>query len=267
MNKTNDKIRAKINSRWKFNSSHKDYHKFAPFVPGIFTFGNVLAGFASLANSSQGKYVDAAFLIVIGALFDFLDGRIARLMESASHIGIQLDSLADFLTFGIAPGFLLFSIGGYGFGDWKFLFPILYIIAGAFRLARYNILARESDITEFRGLPIPMAGVLIAAFFLFSFEVWGEIRYQKYYPAFLALLAWLMISNVKYIREIIFLPKKVWLNVFILTLPIIAILYKPKLFIFPFVALYILFGLVRELYWQVVDPIRRRNEFHSDNCD
>ncbi|HDG67872.1 MAG TPA: CDP-diacylglycerol--serine O-phosphatidyltransferase, partial [candidate division Zixibacteria bacterium] len=88
--------------------SKKRIKRFAPIVPGIFTMGNMFSGFVSILHSTAGKTISGAWLIILGAVFDLLDGKIARMTRTTSEIGVQLDSFSDFLTFGVAPGVLLF---------------------------------------------------------------------------------------------------------------------------------------------------------------
>ncbi len=227
--------------------------KFAPLVPGVFTVGNFLCGFLSIMHCMTGKYINAAWLIILGALFDLLDGKVARLTHGTSEMGMQLDSFADFLTFAIAPGIMLFSMGIYSLKNWKFIIPILFLLAGAFRLARYNITTDPMRRKSFQGLPIPLAAVCLASFTIFSFDVWGEMRYAGFFTPAIVLLSWLMISNVRYPAGFGFLHLTThrWR---------IVLLVKPKWFIFPFMAVYICHGFIREIVWIV----RRADREESD---
>lgn len=238
--------------------------KLAPLVPGVFTVGNFLCGFLSIMHCMTGKYINAAWLIILGALFDLLDGKVARLTRGTSEMGVQLDSFADFLTFAIAPGIMLFSMGIYSLKNWKFIIPILFLLAGAFRLARYNITTLADPMRRkfFQGLPIPLAAVCLAGFTIFSFDVWGEMRYEGFFTPAIVLLSWLMISNVQYPAGFGFLHLTThrW-RIALLSVPFLAILIKPKWFIFPFIAAYICHGFIREIVWIV----RRVDREESDD--
>ncbi len=228
---------------------------FAPVMPGVFTVGNMVAGFISILLSTSGKTGSAAYAILLGGIFDLVDGKVARLTKSTSEIGVQLDSFSDFLSFGVAPAVLLFSMNIYAAGKWDFLIPVLYLIAGAFRLARYNVTAEHDVKKDFRGLPIPLAAALVTSFVLFSEAVWGMVKYPQFFTPGLILLAWLMVSNVKYSAKInIGLGKKTKfriVKVLLLAALIFGLAIKFRYVFFPAVALYVSLGFFRELYWVV----------------
>ncbi|MCD6594333.1 CDP-diacylglycerol--serine O-phosphatidyltransferase [bacterium] len=241
--------------------ANKRFKKFVPVVPGIFTIGNMFAGFVSILHSTSGRVVSGAWLIIIGGIFDLLDGKVARLTRGTTEFGVQLDSFADFLTFGVAPGILLFSLGIYNFKNWGFLIPVIFLIAGAFRLARYNVTASPHKKTDFQGLPIPLAAIFVASFIIFTDNIWGSIKFTAFFTPMMILLAWLMISNVRYpANPFIFSIKGFNWKVFVLAAILVAILVKPRWFIFPTIAIYILNGFVREIYWIV-----RRTDKEVDN--
>ncbi len=224
--------------------------RFVPIVPGIFTVGNMIAGFVSILHSTSGNTVSGAWLIILGAVFDLLDGKIARLTHSTSEIGVQLDSFADFLTFGVAPGMLLFSLDIYSLKKWGFLIPVLFLLAGAFRLARYNVTATHNVKSDFQGLPIPLAAVFVSSYIIFTDDIWGAIRFPHLFTPALILLSWLMISNVRYSSRPKFLSiKKISWRTFMLALPVGIVLLKPRWFLFPLVGIYIIHGFIREIHW------------------
>ena len=232
--------------------------KLAPIVPGFFTFGNMLCGFISIIQSTEGKYSSGAWLIIFGAMFDMLDGKIARLTRGTSEIGVQLDSLSDFLTFGVAPGILLFSLGIYRFDNWGFIIPVLYLLAGAFRLARYNVNADAHVKADFQGLPIPLAALFVTSFIIFSYEIWDTIKYVQIFTPAMVLLSWLMVSNVRY-PAAPKLPKgkAKWLAVLI-AIPVLATLIKPRWFLFPVILIFIIQGFLKELITNFIKHERKR---------
>ncbi|MFN3597061.1 MAG: CDP-diacylglycerol--serine O-phosphatidyltransferase [Rubricoccaceae bacterium] len=149
-------------------------HRIPPVaVPSAFTLGNLLSGYFSVVQASLGNLEVAAWLIVLAALFDVFDGMVARWAGADSAFGLQLDSLADVVSFGAAPSFLLFSIGLRDFPAGAFI-SALPAIAGAVRLARFNTLADDGIKKDhFVGLPIPAAAGTIVAFILtFQDDTW-----------------------------------------------------------------------------------------------
>ncbi len=244
------------------------FKRFVPLVPGVFTVGNMICGFTSILHSTSGKIVSAAWLIILGAFFDLLDGKVARLTSASSEMGVELDSLADFLTFGISPGILLFSLGIYNMKNWGFVIPILFLLAGSFRLARYNITADPHYKSDFQGLPIPLAAGFVASYILFSYSIWSKIEYTQFFTPSLVLLSWLMISNVRYPSspKFVVIRKLPW-RVLALSLPVVAILIKPRWFLFPVIFLYILHGFIRELYWTVMGVEKEeKDEIQDRDC-
>ncbi len=135
-------------------------------VPSFFTLMNLFSGFLAIISISEGRLYYAAWLIVAAGLFDSLDGLMARLSNSTSQFGIELDSIADVVSFGVAPGFLLYNLG---LSDLHFIGLILSALpplCGAVRLARFNVEATETKGEIFKGLPTPAQALMIAAFYL-----------------------------------------------------------------------------------------------------
>ncbi len=136
-------------------------------VPSFFTLMNLFSGFLALVMIFEGKLIIAAWLIVLAAFFDALDGFMARLTNGDSLFGIELDSLSDVVSFGAAPGFLIYA---YAFGDSpNIVLPLiaaLPVLCGAIRLARFNVEAKTEPSSYFRGLPIPAQAMMLVAFFL-----------------------------------------------------------------------------------------------------
>lgn len=151
-------------------------------VPNLFTIGNLLCGVFSITFNMNGFLEVASILIFLSAIFDLLDGRIARKLKVNSELGVELDSLADIVSFGVAPALLFHSIAEPSiFTSIAF---ILFPTMGALRLARFSI---KPTIGYFKGLPIPAAGLPLAGMSFFSYSnVWIT-----------ALLAILMVSPIK----------------------------------------------------------------------
>ena len=166
-------------------------------VPHLFTMGNLLCGFLALRFVAEGSYVPAAWLIVLAAALDTMDGRIARLIGRDSAFGIELDSLADVCTFGVVPAFMLyhsqFSSG------WGAALAFVFLLCGAFRLARYNVMSHEGGKGElFTGLPIPAAAIGLSQFVVFTGHAWETSHAVQLGVLVTLLLAFLMVSRVEY---------------------------------------------------------------------
>src|SRR6266850_200583 len=182
-------------------------------VPSLFTIGNIFCGYYSVVSTLRGNWDYAAVLIGVGYILDGLDGRIARLTKTASDFGLQLDSLADVITFGIAPGVLAFS---WGFGASQgiegsvarhiyqlgSLASFAFVVCGALRLARFNIQAKLPPETTskryFVGLPIPAGAGMVAAVVHFFKTPTLMIGSALLWSFLILVLAFLMISTVRY---------------------------------------------------------------------
>ncbi len=172
-------------------------------LPNLFTTGNLLCGFLSVIASINEQYVQAALAILIAVVLDCLDGKVARMTKSTSAFGLEYDSLADLLSFGLAPGLLLYAWTLRLFGPIGWLAAFAFLICGALRLARFNVQAATSQRSTFIGLPIPAAAGVIASTVLLSQQFYGDLASVD--PGRLLsmvvtmfVLALLMVSNVRY---------------------------------------------------------------------
>ena len=180
-------------------------------IPSLFTIGNMFCGYYAIASTLKGNYDYAAIAIGVGAVLDLLDGRIARMTGTESQFGVELDSLADILTFGVAPAILalnwgIASLDGipaefaqdvYQFG---WLATFAFLICGALRLARFNVLAHKPGgaSRHFVGLPIPASAGVIASIVHFRQSPIEQVGSAMLWCLLVALLAILMISRVRY---------------------------------------------------------------------
>ncbi len=135
-------------------------------VPNFFTLMNLFSGFLSIIHVLEGQLEIAAWLIVIAGAFDALDGFMARLTNTSSEFGIELDSLCDLVSFGVAPAFLLYSFTLHDFNTMGMLLAAIPVLCGAVRLSRFNVEAKVEESPYFSGLPIPVQAIMMAAFFL-----------------------------------------------------------------------------------------------------
>ncbi len=173
-------------------------------VPNFFTLMNLLAGFFSIIQSAQGNLAAAAWLVVLAAFFDLLDGLMARLAGVSSEFGLELDSLSDVVSFGVAPSFLLYQFALHQLSPmWGGLLSSLPALFGAVRLARYNTLATAKEKTpEFVGLPIPaQAGTVVVFILTFIERPWFDVLARPQLSVLISLvvvLATLMVSPVRF---------------------------------------------------------------------
>jgi len=169
-------------------------------LPNLVTTAGLFAGFYSIIATLNHQYRLAAVMILLAQLCDIIDGRIARLTRSASSFGIQYDSLADLVAFGVAPGILVYHWALRPWGRWGWLAASLYVTCGALRLARFNVQIASVEKRYFVGLPIPAAADVIAATVLLYYFFGGEGATNKHILMLLVIyaVAGLMVSEIRY---------------------------------------------------------------------
>ncbi len=168
-------------------------------VPSLLTTANAFAGFYALIAALNGLVYQAGAAILLAMLFDILDGRVARYTRSASRFGLEYDALVDLLSFGVAPGILLYTWALQPHGRMGWLAVFLYVICGALRLARFNVQSRPEKAGDFVGLPTPGAAGVVAAAVMF-FEKFAPLPVPPALGVALMAycLAFLMVSNLRY---------------------------------------------------------------------
>lgn len=140
----------------------------AVVLPSIFTIANMAFGFFSILSASEGEYVRASWFLIVSYVMDMLDGRVARLVHGESSFGVEIDSLSDWISFGIAPAYLIYKFVLKDYGFWGYPVAFLYVLCGALRLARYNVKSHFGGSSKdyFQGLPIPAAAGILVSFVL-----------------------------------------------------------------------------------------------------
>lgn len=216
---------------------------------------NILCGFVSIVFASQGDYKMAVIFVILAAIFDTLDGLIARLLNTSSRFGVELDSLSDVVSFGAAPAFLVYQSYAYQYGIWGILLSSSLLIFGALRLARFNIMLEDISIkADFRGLPIPMAAITVSSFIYSYHHESGIVEpFNNFVIPLIALLSLLMVSDVRYNA----LPKlhgrkKKILIFFVLVITLSLAFITNGEIIFYLLFSIILFGIVRYIYFLFV---------------
>ena len=167
-------------------------------LPSLFTTGNVFCGFYAFIAVLNEKYYVAAWALVVAIIFDILDGRVARLTKTTSAFGVQYDSLADIISFGMAPAFLAYSWVLKPFGRLGWMAAFLYLLCGTLRLARFNVTKPDIRGQHFIGLPIPAAAAVIASIVIAFEDMFATRMNPIFMVAVVYLLAFLMVSNIKY---------------------------------------------------------------------
>ena len=222
-------------------------------VPSLFTVLNMFSGFMAIIHASRMEFSPACWFIVLAALFDSLDGVMARITKSASQFGVEIDSLSDVVSFGAAPAFIVFQLFVQQAHEPRgidILISSLLMILGGLRLARFNVQLVGFDKDYFTGLPIPASAITVAAFVLnYHSDEYGLD------PVAAGVLRWLvvvlsllMVSKVKY--ETLPKPskrafrKEPWKFVLAAAVVVVAVMTKGYA-IFPMFVLFITLGIVR----------------------
>jgi len=178
---------------------HESLRRGVYILPNLFTTGSLFAGFYGIVATLNGNYLTAAWFILIASIFDGLDGKVARLTGTVSKFGVEYDSLADLVAFGVAPGLLMYSWALKPFGKLGWLAAFLYVVCGALRLARFNVQVTTVESKRFVGLPIPAAASMVAACVLLFYHLGGSGEIRKVSVLILIyVLAALMVSNFRY---------------------------------------------------------------------
>jgi CDP-diacylglycerol---serine O-phosphatidyltransferase len=167
-------------------------------LPGLFTLGNMLCGYLAVINVIEGSLVHAAWWIIIAAFFDYFDGKVARLTQTTSKFGVEFDSLADIVSFGIAPAVLFHQYILAGTGNFGYFLAFLFLSAGAIRLARFNVSASTGKKSYFSGMPIPSAAGILASYVLFCEHARIDFAQFDLAVAIIVLVSGAMVSTFRY---------------------------------------------------------------------
>ncbi|KAF5055466.1 CDP-alcohol phosphatidyltransferase [anaerobic digester metagenome] len=235
---------------------HKGYY----LLPNMMTMASLLTGFMGILWSIDGRFEMAAVAIIVSCVFDGLDGKLARLTNSASDFGVQLDSLVDLVAFGVGPAVMIYMWNTFEFGRLGIMASFLVMACGALRLARFNIQTGKISKKFFIGLPIPAAACTLATFVLFSSYIPEPLVHwiPRVTLGLAFLVSILMVSNVRYasfkdaevIRAHRFSATVTALLVFVL------VASEPKLLSFVFFICYIISGLI---YSYFILPLRGKS--------
>jgi CDP-diacylglycerol--serine O-phosphatidyltransferase len=214
-------------------------------LPNLFTSGNLFCGFWAIISVLDEKFFYAAVAILLACVFDILDGKVARLSGATSKFGVQYDSLADLVSFGIAPAMLAFSWALRPYGKFGWLAAFVFVACGALRLARFNVQSSSGEAKYFKGLPIPAAASMVALTILLYLRL-IETGWVKdiIILVMIWVLAFLMVSNIRYFsfKELDLSNRKPF-NLFILIiLTMIVIVMEPVIVLSGFILFYVFSG-------------------------
>jgi len=231
----------------------KDPPPIAYLLPNFFTAASIFSGFYSISLALQSSFESASWFVFLALIFDGLDGRVARLTNTATHFGVEFDSLADIVAFGVAPALLMYLYIGDEYGRIGIVASALFIIFGAVRLARFNVMTSRIEPSVFIGLPIPTAAIMIATAILLM-ERYEQISHIHVLLLPLSvLLSVLMVSNIRYPSFKKLNMRAIHFTRFLIGVIVLALM----VFVYPIEgmallgAMYLLYGPLRATYYLI----------------
>lgn len=243
----------------KFNMTSK--HKKEPvekpkkgiyLLPNIITLCGMFAGFYAILSAINGNFLLAAWAIVVANIFDGLDGWIARLTNTTTRFGIELDSLSDIVAFGVAPTIMIYKFALIPFGKLGWAVAFLFVACGALRLARFNVqTGAPGGSKAFKGMPIPGAATVVASIVIFYYEFWIGIPEKNiFFPIIIILLSLLMVSTLRYhgLKEVDFRERKPFWVLIAFVLVLFVFLIHPSTAIFIFAMAYLFWGIIENAF-------------------
>lgn len=217
-------------TREERRSAH--FRRGAYLLPSMFTIGNMFCGYACVVFAMRGEFHTAAPFIGIAFIMDALDGRVARMTGATSAFGIQLDSLADVISFGMAPAILTFAWGMHQLGRWGWAIAFLFVAAAALRLARFNIQTTTApDKRYFVGMPSPAAASVPAAtVFAWPYQIQDFTMALLVVPVVL-VPALLMVSTVRFrsFKDLNLGWRRSYVPLFLVVLVVAAVAAEPRI--------------------------------------
>ena len=218
-------------------------------LPSLLTTANLFCGFLALLLTTEGRYTEAVLAIYVAMVMDLLDGRVARLMKATSQFGVEFDSLADVVSFCVAPAFLIHAFALSHLGRPAWFAGFLFAICGALRLARFNVQTGSTDRRFFVGLSTPAAaGVVVSTVLLLN-----DVELGRWHLVAIAAgtycVALLMVSTFKYVsfKESDFARRHPAPALLLVVLGVIIIAMNPEVFLFLISMTYAMSGPVRRL--------------------
>ncbi len=246
------------------NTVNKLKHTGAVAAPSLFTLGNLACGFFSILSAAQGHFAKAGWLILIAAVFDLFDGRVARMLGTESNFGVEMDSLADGVSFCTAPACLMYFLVLHNYPIWGAPIACIYACFGILRLAKFNVMAQAGLGSKkyFSGLPVPAPAAILASFAI-SYSIMQtnmgghNMRIVEAYLPYvynvvalaMLVMAVLMVSTVPYAAFKAKRNKKMSVWTILLIVCVVVMLVRfPQNIVFIVMSAYVLFGLLAVLY-------------------
>ena len=216
-------------------------------LPNLFTAASAFLGVISVISSIQGNYTKAIIYVVLSLVLDGLDGRVARLTKTTSKFGVEFDSLADLVAFGVAPAILFYTVIGVQFGKFGALIAAMFVVFGAIRLARFNVTTGTYEPNVFIGLPIPTAAIVSVLWIGVYLDYEILQGFEWFYVLLQSVLAVLMVSNIRY-------PSFKKMNLkqtHVMRILVVLVVAFSMLYLYPFesativMSVYTLYGIIR----------------------
>lgn len=233
-------------------------------VPSLFTLANLFFGFWSMVLASQGEFYQASWWIIIAGILDLLDGMSARVSKTGSRFGAELDSLVDLVSFGVAPGVLMYFVLLSSQGPFAWVFSYAFAVCVALRLARFNAQPSEGHHRTFTGMPSTAAGMTLAAYYPFTqtpffSDVLSALPWSQIIIFLMIGLSLVMVSNVAYARlpRIGFRSVRGWAGTAVIGTILWFGIFNRDVFFFPLGIAYLTYGLAR---WAMLAVIERGDD-------
>lgn len=236
-------------------AEHKQHKQKQPkkgvyLLPNTLTLCGMFCGFFAIMSAINGNFIHAAWAIILANIFDGLDGWIARLTNTTTRFGVELDSLSDLIAFGVAPSIMIYKWALMPFGRLGWAAAFLFVACGALRLARFNVQTGSPGSKAFKGMPIPGAASILASVVIFYYEYWVGIPGKNVlYPALTIVLALLMVSTLRFhgVKEVDFREKKPFWMLIVFVLILFVMLIHPSKAIFIFAMVYLIWGIIENI--------------------
>ena len=224
-------------------------------LPNTLTLCGMYCGFYAIMSAINGNFLHAAWAIILANIFDGLDGWIARLTNTTTRFGVELDSLSDLVAFGVAPSVMIYKWALMPFGRLGWAAAFLFVACGALRLARFNVQTGSSGSKAFKGMPIPGAASIVSSVVIFYYADPFNLHWEGIpdksimYPLLTIILAMLMVSTFRFhgIKEVDFREKKPFWMLIVFVLILFVMLIHPSTAIFVFAMLYLFWGIIENI--------------------
>jgi CDP-diacylglycerol--serine O-phosphatidyltransferase len=231
-------------------------------LPNGFTLANLFFGVFAIVAAARGNFIWAGWCVVLGGVMDAVDGRVARMTRTGSRFGVELDSLVDAISFGVAPALIMY-FAVLNRDGWAWLFCFLFVACAVMRLARFNVEQGGRAKTQFHGLPSPAAGMTLATYYWFSqTDLYtqtniGDWPWHTVLPAVMLALSFLMISHVLYPAPPRLNFRSPWSLVqsVLYVLAVGIVLVKPLRYAFPALLLYVAYGVVKTVFLGLLERL------------